>query len=54
MADTTDSKSVIRKYVGVQVPPPAFTSENGEKFGVAGNQTGNTQPTILCWYSVTG
>jgi hypothetical protein len=23
MADTTDSKSVIRKYVGVQVPPPA-------------------------------
>jgi hypothetical protein len=26
MADTTDSKSVIRKYVGVQVPPPAFTS----------------------------
>jgi hypothetical protein len=31
MADTTDSKSVIRKYVGVQVPPPALllTSEEG-------------------------
>ena len=26
MADTTDSKSVIRKYVGVQVPPPALLS----------------------------
>ncbi len=32
MADTTDSKSVIRKYVGVQVPPPALfrDSDSGQ------------------------